>query len=219
MKVHLSHLTFQVTSKIETCHDIGLMQINNVLNDNDRILDLFWTNEPDICFSRICDNNILSNETHHKALNIDIEICINQIQINKQFYRDFTNADYTIINNVLNSIDWCDSLSESTSIDSQVEKFYDLVNNVINNHVPLRESKVSNHPCWYDATAIQMKNKVTRLHKNFKRFNSPTIRFEYATLKKSFTKYVRMKYYEYKQNIQQLITEDPTQFYKHVNNT
>lgn len=34
---------------METCNEIGLMQINGCVNDNERILDLFWTNEPDIC--------------------------------------------------------------------------------------------------------------------------------------------------------------------------
>lgn len=59
---------------VESFNELGLFQMNSVLNDNARILDLLWTNEPDICVCQMCNNNILYNEVHHKALKVNIEV-------------------------------------------------------------------------------------------------------------------------------------------------
>lgn len=92
-------LATNITSKtekntIEVFNESGLMQINSILNDNDRMLDLVWTNEPDICFCKLCDDNILHNEVHHKSLNIEIEF---ECKI-------LPNANYEHINNDMQSI-------------------------------------------------------------------------------------------------------------------
>lgn len=44
---------------IESIGNNGLMQINSVMNDNNRMLDLVWTNEPDLCICKMCHDNIL----------------------------------------------------------------------------------------------------------------------------------------------------------------
>lgn len=54
--INLSNQIEETT--IEMCNDLGLFQINSVLNDNNRILDLFWINEPDIGECGICENNL-----------------------------------------------------------------------------------------------------------------------------------------------------------------
>lgn len=46
------------------------------------------------------------------------------------------------------------------------------------------------------------------MHKGFKYFDSPKLRDEYTTLKREFTKYVREKYYKYKQSMQQMINDN-----------
>lgn len=58
---------------METCDKMGLMQINGSVNNNNRILDLFWTNAPGNCVCYLSEDNFLRNESHHKALRIDFE--------------------------------------------------------------------------------------------------------------------------------------------------
>lgn len=90
---------------IDSCNDNGLFQINSVLNDNNRILDLVWTNEPNFCVCQICDDNILHNEKHHKALEIQIDFETNTYNSIEQ-YKDYANADYNSINNEIMLINW-----------------------------------------------------------------------------------------------------------------
>lgn len=47
------------TVVIESCHEFGLYQLNYHLNDNNRILDLFWSSEPEYCTCEICLDHLL----------------------------------------------------------------------------------------------------------------------------------------------------------------
>lgn len=162
--INVSNPSEEIT--IEICNEIGLLQVNNVTNDNNHILDLLWTNEPDNCICRICDNNILYNEVHHKALKVDLET---QFSVShspsKEFYMDFANADYNKINMEINSIDWCKMFSDECPLNSKVDKFYAIINKIIENNVQKKELKKSNHPIWFDSKAINLKNRINRMHK------------------------------------------------------
>ena len=51
----------------------------------------------------------------------------------------------------------------------QINRFYE----IINRNVKLEKVKKSNHPHWYDKKAINLKNKINRMHKNYKMKNNP----------------------------------------------
>lgn len=143
--INMSNQCEEIT--IETCHDIGLYQMNNVINDNNRILDLFWTNEPDICVCQICKNNILYNEVHHKAIKVDmeVEVSISQTPI-KEFYMDFANADYIKMNDEIKLIDWNSLFNCVGSLNEKVDKFYESMNRIIEANVKKKEIRKSRHP-------------------------------------------------------------------------
>ncbi|XP_037025274.1 uncharacterized protein LOC119066749 [Bradysia coprophila] len=63
----------------EICTRMGLQQINCVLNDNNRILDLVWTNRPENCVCYVSSSNFLKNESHHKAMRIEIGWNLNDL--------------------------------------------------------------------------------------------------------------------------------------------
>lgn len=203
---------------MESCNELGLIQINNLLNDNDRILDLCWTNETDICECRQSSDNFLKNETHHKSLEIEIEFEYSTIkEIELEYYNDFKNANYENMMNDLNCIDWETILLDNESIESNTQNFYNMVQSTIYKHVERKQKKVSSHPCWYDKTAINLKNRVNRLHKKAKKKNSSQIRDNYNELRKKYRDHLKSIYHDYKMSIQQMIIDDPTNFYKHVN--
>lgn len=218
-----SYIPINVTNEveqitIESCNDLGLHQMNNVLNDNCRILDLFWINEPDICVCRKCDNNILYNEVHHKALKIEVEFTyFIKDDIHKEYFMDFSNANYDKINDHLNSIDWRLIFNNKNTLESKVDKFYEIVNNTIKKNVQMKEVKKSSHPIWFDSTAINLKNRINKFHKKYKKFQSSELHDQYVEEKRKFVQHTRQLYKDYKINMQQLISEDPKQFFKHVN--
>lgn len=124
---------------VSTCQDIGLSQINDHQNDNGRILDLVWSNDPDYDACHVCINHLLRNKVHHKALTIEY-ICdnIDTISRSDEFHRDFKNADYKSINNELAIIDW-DNLLKANEFNNCVDQFYSVINRTIERWVPLRK--------------------------------------------------------------------------------
>lgn len=176
-----------------------------------------WTNDPDVCFCKVCDDAILKNESHHKAIVIEIEFNDDvKSNANKEYYKDFANANYDDINNEIASVDWCSILNNSNSLQFKTDQFYNIINNIINNHVQIKEQKKSNHPLWYDKLAINLKNRINRLHKKMKFPHSRKLIVTYKNLKKFYTDYIRQLYSNYKIEIQDKIDDDPTQFYSHV---
>lgn len=79
-----------------------------------------------------------------------------------------------------------------------------------------KERKIMLHPKWYDKTAIKMKNWVNKLHKRFKNNQSVQLYEFYRMERKKYTQYIRKQHYNYKVEMQQLIDDDPQQFYRHV---
>lgn len=194
--------------------------MNSILNDNDHLLDLFWCNEHDICDVKLCENNILQNESHHKAIIIDLDTPLAaENGSSTQTYLDFANADYDKINNEINSIDWDLIFNSEFSFDEKVNHFYSAINRIINANVRRKVIKKCNHPCWYDKIAINLKNRINRMHKKYKKFSNDDMHSEYIKLKKDFADHTRKLYSDYKVYMQQLITDDPQQFFKHVNSS
>ena len=201
---------------IDTCQDIGLSQINGHLNDNNRILDLIWSNDPDDSSCNICVNHLLRNESHHKALTIDF-VCgtSNSVSSDDDYYRDFRSADYNCLNNEFSMIDW-DEILNIQDFEESLSKFYAIINRAIAKWVPLKKRKIYTHPKWFDKTAIALKNKMNSLHKQNKKWNSTQFSNEYSKVRKDYKQYIRKSFFNYKIKTQQQINENPNSFYNFV---
>lgn len=201
---------------VNNCHENGLFQINGIPNDNNRILDLLWTNNIDNFNCVLCRNHLLSNEIHHKAITVDFDDEPFPVESrNREFYLDFANADYNYINAMLNNIDWNDLLSTGT-LEEKTNRFYNSINNIIKNTVRLKERKIPIHPKWFNKTAINLKNQVNALHKKSRKYQSEYIFLQYKEKRKTYTQLIRQLQYNYKIEMQQLIDDDPQQFFKHI---
>lgn len=201
---------------VNNCHENGLYQINGIPNDNNRILDLLWTNNTDHFNCNLCRNHLLSNEIHHKAITVEFDNEPFPIESkNREFYFDFANADYNCINSILNNIDWNGLLSMG-SLEEKTNRFYNTINNVIKTTVQLKERKIMKHPKWFNKTAINLKNQVNALHKKSRKYQSEYVFMHYKEKRKEYTQLIRHLQYNYKIEMQQLIDDDPQQFFKHI---
>lgn len=201
---------------IDKCIDLGLHQMNFHKNDNNRILDLIWSNDPEQISCNLCIDNILKNEIHHKAIIITYSsnVCISED--NKiEYYFDFMNANYTEINNQLSNINW-NSAFQTEDINNCMNNFYVIINNIIATNIKKKIKRTTIHPKWFDKNAVNLKNQVNNKHKKWKHTNSPDDRILYQNKRREYKEYVRKKHHEYKDYMQLLIIDDPTNFHKHV---
>lgn len=201
---------------IDSCHEMGLNQINYHRNDNGRLLDLLWTNDPDQCTCNICPNHLLENETHHKAITVELSFHVkNTIDQGSESYLDFIKADYDKINNDLMSVDW-ERIFGKNSTEKKIQNFYGIINDVISKHVQLKIRKPMIHPKWFDKRAVNLKNQMNNLHKKFKKNDCDQLRAEYNAKRSEYKNYIKQKHYDYKIAMQQILIDDPQQFFKHV---
>lgn len=103
-------------------------------------------------------------------------ILILSVQHEKECYRDFANANYEDINNDILSIDWYSILENQNSLQSKIDNSYNVSNEIIDEHVKIDEMKESNNPFWYDKKAINLKNRINRMHKKMKVKNTEDIK-------------------------------------------
>lgn len=162
--------------------------------------------------------NLLHDEIHHKAIVIESSIELsndkNYQHVNEKYF-DFVNANYEMLNDKLNTIQWDVQLMNG-SLEDKTQRFYELLNDVITSTVKVKERKTTNHPKWFDHTAVQLKNQLNKLHKLRRLHKSTDIADKFKSKQREYKSHVRRCYYNYKTEMQQLIWEDPQQFHKHV---
>lgn len=57
---------------MDSCHGLGLSQINKYPNGDGNILDLIWSSDPDLMFRKVSEDNFLKAGIHHIPLEIVI---------------------------------------------------------------------------------------------------------------------------------------------------
>lgn len=125
-----------------------MYQINNISNSKERWLDLVFTNAYDKVVVMAADDteHLFKNTINHNAIIVDFTVT--DIKSSKSYDNeivyDFTNANYSVINNELSQLNWCNIL-ELHDIDLAVSKFYETLLPIIDNHVP-KIRKKKNYP-------------------------------------------------------------------------
>ena len=126
------------------------------------VLIIVWTNATDIVSCTSSEYHLLKHETHHSAMEVEIHNAALHTNTETSLtFRDFMNADYNIINEKLLDIDWTNTYAGG-NLQTDINKFYDLIEAVIADNVTTKLRKTSNHPKWFDHDLISMKNKVNK---------------------------------------------------------
>ncbi|XP_055307195.1 uncharacterized protein LOC129571418 [Sitodiplosis mosellana] len=206
---------------IDTCHELGLFQICTHHNENKRMLDLLWTNEPNMFTCNMSKSNIAKNETHHQALEVIIHDTIDSKSDDVITYKDFKHADYTSINNFFDNANW-NNVFNGMDLNDAIDQFYAIVNTAIDTNVETRTKKHQIHPKWFDSELINLKNRVNTLHKMKKFDTTDETKKDHAELRREYKKKSRSAFRNYKLEMEQLINDDPQKFFEYVrtcNNT
>lgn len=151
----------------------GFSQCNGIANNNNRCLDLVLTNLSSCLVSRT-DPLAEPEDGHHPSLVVTVQVnssaepCLKQAP---STIRKFYAADYDSIKAKLNEIRWDEVLS-STNIDSALDSFYKIINDVIDEYVPIKQLKDSSggHPVWFSPVLVKMIKRKHKAHKKWKTY-------------------------------------------------
>ena len=195
-----------------------VQQINKVSNENGRYLDL--------CFASVrsqapelmrAPSPLVKDVFHHPALVVTIcqRITNDVMRTPPSVHYDFPRADYTIIKNTLNSIDW-EATLDKDDVDAAAFTFSHILNYVIDRHVPKKINCTQKWLPWINATLRRLKSERKAALKRFSRYRTLPLRNHYISINKRYKKLSRCCYRNYMRNVERRLKRNPKSFWKYV---
>lgn len=121
---------------VDTLAVNDLKQINYIRNEiNSRILDLVLTNTDNFTLSPAPELSVI--DKFHPPFMVAFTKDVKFITPKKMPKLNYFKANYELINYELERIDWGGVLSVLPDVNSQVDTFYDIINDVIKRYAPL----------------------------------------------------------------------------------
>ncbi|XP_045446715.1 uncharacterized protein LOC123654902 [Melitaea cinxia] len=144
-----------------------LRQYNHIFNTKNRILDLVFSKRE--CLVAHCKEPLIDEDPHHPALDVILKSSSPQVLHSApRVVRLFHNADYDAINNDIASVEW-QILLQGKDVDAAVATFYDLINNIISKHVPIKIFRHdTRYPSWFSRSLVKIIKEKLKYHKKWK---------------------------------------------------
>ncbi|XP_045524992.1 uncharacterized protein LOC123714671 [Pieris brassicae] len=199
---------------LHTMSFMNLKQNNVIHNNNGRLLDLVLTTLPGrVDFS---DDPLLGPVPHHPPL--DILSTVNRLTVMTSAtfnQRNFFNADYDLINNAIDKVDWVTLLATSHSEDA-VTVFYSKINAIIAACVPFSKPKSRKYPVWFSRGLIRALNRKKKLWCRWKTYKGLLDYQEFSLLRGRVKNLMKLCYNRYIERIEQSLKSNIKHFWKYT---
>jgi len=193
---------------------IGVHQINNIRNKNDKLLDLIFTN--DITNISIDHAKPLTKvDAYHPPILATFEWHgkSNDPKNNTTRAFNFKRGNYLDMNTYLSNIDFVE-LFRGKSLDEKVDVLHSILNEAIKLFVPTYVVKSYGNCPWNNKQLQSLKNKKNKAWKKFKRTGDKE-QFDVAFDK--FDKLNTELYIAYVEKMKLSLKTDPSMFWNYVN--
>lgn len=157
----------------------NLKQHNAISNFRSEILDLVLSNgsDSDLIVTR-SDQWLVTEDSYHPTLDIEFNEPLQLMESNESYKKfNFRKADYDRICLELESINW--NFIDNSNLTQSVEKFYKIVDNIIEKYTPLVKRK-GKFPFWYSKELRDLIKKKERCHRKWKRTKSASAYIEFS---------------------------------------
>lgn len=147
----------------------GLFQMTNYQNVSGNVLDLVYTNIPEIVVVNKADYNILPQEKSddaHVPLMCTIDWAPNIVNnADSQSVYCFNKANYGLIKEHLRSgLHQVDSRNDSKTLNEMVSDIYTVIYDSFQKYVPSTTIRSNTKPKWHNKQLAKLKNKRNKEH-------------------------------------------------------
>lgn len=212
----------QITSHLM---NTGLFQICNYQNNKGNVLDLCYTNMPELSVVERADITLISDDIADKAhtqlsLTIECEPSTHNNPAQSSAYC-FKKANYEEINNQLERISSNHTfLLHENKVNEMVDSLYKVLHKIIDVYVPRATIRINNKPIWYDKKLTTLKNHRNKEYKKLCRErikNASADDSNFLKAKREFDEYQTIKYRDHIQTIASNVKNDQKKFWKYIN--
>ena len=216
----LSTFHFGALSILDSYSSAALRQVNNVRNENDRILDLCFVN----AHSKVTKISsaltpLVNNVPHHPPLHLVLDggPALDEICRDPVVTYNFRKADYDSIISVLNSIDWSQVL-DNANVDAATETFTHIIGYLIDRHVPKKTVECSARLPWFTPELRRLKATKRTALKRYSKYRTLVLRDHYTKLNHEYKTLSKRCFSRYQNRIQRQLKTDPKAFWKFIRN-
>lgn len=145
---------------------LNLNQYNFVYNQNNVLLDLVLCNSDNV---RVAESDpLVPLDNNHPSLLITLGSSFNIKALDEQIQYKYAyeKASYGQINNVIESIDW--NFLNVGEVDICIEKFYNILFEIVSKYVPLKRVSKSSFPVWVSLETQKIIHCKKEAHKKYK---------------------------------------------------
>lgn len=211
-----------LTSLAQTLVDFHFInnfkQLNRIVNNSDRILDLVLTDIQN-CEVRKCSDPLSKVDPLHPPLVIKIPSDhITSLPKNPDCQRlNFRKANYDDINVALNEVDWTSLFGKCEDVNQMVSCFHQNLDRIIEGHVPQFSNKhTTKYPPWYTRTLISRLREKEKVRIKVKRYNNPLDVIELKLLKKRCARLSVDCYNQYIRKVESHVNQNPKYFWSFI---
>ncbi len=209
--------------------DNGFFQMSSFANSSGNVLDLIYTNSPELLVVSNADNPLIpthmSDACHVPIMcMIDFTPEITPVgyqgtDINEVY--SFRKANYEDIRNHLSSTNSFDVLYDfEDDVDRMVDEFYGVLRTTFQNFIPKSRIRSSNKPRWHDKELAALKNKRNKEYKALQKerqTGNETSDETFLESKATFEAYRSQLYETFIQQQAKNLKNNPKQFWRHLN--
>lgn len=149
--------------------DCGLFQMSDLMNKYGNVLDLAYTNMPELFIVSRADLPLIPESMQDDAhvqtqCTIECEPSAYISPSSSEMIYCFRKAPFELIREELLDTDF-DALFADKSLDDMLNALYARCYELFDLHIPKATLRTTNHPIWYDKKLINLKNRRNRAYK------------------------------------------------------
>lgn len=168
---------------------LNLNQYNHFYNENHTLLDLLLsTSECQVLAPEALLSNVVP---HHPPFQFHIEFHPNiSLPVRHTPKYNFYKANYELIRKELLEINWQDEL-DPRSTDEALDRFYDILFNIIDKYVPYKIKKCPRYPSWFSRSLISTFKRKAKVWSKWKIYNCLADYREFSLLRSRCKRMIR----------------------------
>ena len=151
----------------------------------------------------------------HDTLCFTIDIDYSTKTTNRPTY-NFKKADYTMINEIISSIDW-DYELQNADVDTQLSILSGLLQDIIQTFVPLAKSTQPNKPPWSTPVLRTFINKKKRLYRNLRGNPTPSNMAKFQEAREEAIQHIQQARDSYESNLIHQSKTQPKLLFSYIN--
>lgn len=202
----------------------GLFQVCGLTNKSNNVLDLIFTNMPELTLVQKSDMPLIPESIQddaHVLMSCFIECepkSYNTGSDDRKIYC-FKKGNYESINEFVDTINFSDMLT-GNGLNEAVNEFYSTLYKIFDEFIPTSSLKINNKPPWFDnelATLKNCRNKEFKKLSRLRQLNPKADESLFLSARERFNECHSVKYDEYVRNMLANSKDDSKQFWKFIN--